>query len=219
MVPTAERAPTETVGLDRGLPLERVLIVDDHPFFADGLASILHKEGLVQACAKTDTVAAALTDLIAHPGTSLVLLDLALQGEGGLALLESMASQGLGNSVVVISSNEDEAVIRMARSVGAEGYMPKSAGRQVLVSLIEAISRGERFYPSLPRDQPELCYLTPRQREVLLLIAEGLPNKKICQMLDLTEHTVKSHLKAIFTQLGVHNRTECVAQARALGLL
>lgn len=61
--------------------------------------------------------------------------------------------------------------------------------------------------------------LTPRQLEVLGLLAEGLPNKRICQVLDLTEHTVKTHLKAIFTHLGVHNRTECVARAQSRGLI
>ena len=61
--------------------------------------------------------------------------------------------------------------------------------------------------------------LTPRQLEVLTLLAQGSPNKRICQSLGLTEHTVKTHLKAIFTQLGVHNRTECVNRARALGWL
>ncbi len=85
--------------------------------------------------------------------------------------------------------------------------------------MVQRVSNGQLFYPSLPFPSLSPEHLTPRQLEVLTLLADGLPNKRICQALDLTEHTVTTHLKAIFTHLGVHNRTECVAEARALGLL
>ncbi|MDX1633584.1 MAG: response regulator transcription factor [Marinobacter sp.] len=200
-------------------PVGRVLIVDDHPFFTDGLAAILRQESLVLQVGRADSVAAGIRYLKAHPDTGLVLLDLGLPGEGGMVFFSELDALGLAVPVVVISSTEDERVIRGAHQTGAMGYMSKAAGRATLVRMVRQVSRGERFFPELALAEPTSCYLTPRQQEVLQLLAEGLPNKRICQHLDLTDHTVKTHLKAIFSQLGVHSRTECVARARLLGLI
>lgn len=199
--------------------LSRVLIVDDHPFFLFGLTAILEQENLVEDIICVASVADAVEDLRQHPQTSLVLLDLTLQGEAGLSLFAELGGLGVPVPVVVISSREDETSVRAARSAGAVGFLPKSADRHSLVRMMRRVSSGQLFYPSLqmPAHMPES--LTPRQLEVLVLLAEGLPNKRICQVLNLTEHTVKTHLKAIFAHLDAHNRTECVAQARALGLI
>ncbi len=80
---------------------------------------------------------------------------------------------------------------------------------------------GEHCLPDFYHSQQvlELPELTPRQQEVLQLVCKGLPNKKICQCLNLTEHTVKSHMKTLFSELNVHNRTECARVAVDLGLL
>jgi DNA-binding NarL/FixJ family response regulator len=193
--------------------------VDDHPFFLFGLTAILEQEKLVDDVVCVASVGNAVEDLRHHPETSLVLLDLTLQGEAGLSLFAELERIGVPVPVVVISSREDETSVRAAKSAGAIGFLPKSADRQSLVRMMRQVSRGQLFYPSLqmPAHTPET--LTPRQLEVLVLLAEGLPNKRICQVLNLTEHTVKTHLKAIFAHLDAHNRTECVAQARVLGLI
>ncbi|WP_404365257.1 response regulator transcription factor [Marinobacter sp.] len=215
---TDEAWDTRTSGRgDR--PLSRALIVDDHPFFSDGLASILTAEQLVCSVGKVSSVPAALDDLRTNPDTSLVLLDLTLQGEAGLSLFRGLDEMGLPVPVVVISSREDETSVRAARAAGAMGFMPKSSGRRTLIRMIQCLRGGDLFYPSLQLSGRPPEQLTPRQLDVLRLLADGLPNKRICQELDLTEHTVKTHLKAIFSQLGVHNRTECVAQARSFGLI
>ncbi len=200
-------------------PLGRVLIVDDHPFYADGLAAMLRQESLVLASATVDSVTDAILYLESYPDTDLILLDLGLPGESGLALFGALSSLGLAVPVVIISSNDDELVIRSARKAGAMGYLSKAADRGMLVRMVRQVSAGESFFPDRMPAEAHPCYLTPRQQEVLRLLADGLPNKQICRQLELTDHTVKSHLKAIFSQLGVHNRTECVAQARAMGLL
>ncbi|MGM0768715.1 MAG: response regulator transcription factor [Pseudomonadota bacterium] len=201
------------------LPLARVLIVDDHPFFLLGLSAILEQEGLVTEAVAAASVAEAVSDLQRRPETSLVLLDLTLQGEAGLSLFSELERVGLPVPVVVISSREDETSVRAARAAGAVGFLPKSAGRRSLLRMLRRVSDGLLYYPSLQTPPRAPDHLTPRQLEVLALLAEGLPNKRICQELNLTEHTVKTHLKAIFVHLGVHNRTECVAQARSLGLI
>ena len=200
-------------------PLPRILIVDDHPFFLFGLTAILEEELLARSVACVSTLAEAVEDLRQAPETALVLLDLSLQGEAGLSLFAELERLGLPVPVVVISSRDDETSVRAAKSAGAVGFLHKSADRRSLVRMIQRVSRGDLYYPTLQAPAVQSDSLTPRQLEVLVLLAEGLPNKRICQALDLTEHTVKTHLKAIFAYLGVHNRTECVAQARALGLI
>lgn len=216
---TADEGKSAFLSASDGLPLPRVLIVDDHPFFSLGLASILKQERLAHHVDTVASVPSAATELQSHQDTALVLLDLTLQGEAGLSLFNMLEDIGLPIPVVVISSREDETSVRAAKAAGAIGFMPKSSGRATLVKMIRSVATGAMFYPSLqlPPQSPE--HLTPRQLEVLGLLADGLPNKRICQALDLTEHTVKTHLKAIFAHLGVHNRTACVVQARTLGLI
>ncbi|MGP4845122.1 response regulator transcription factor [Marinobacter sp. 1Y8] len=199
--------------------LNRVLIVDDHPFFSDGLGHILLRERLAAHVDHAVSVEKALTSLNTTPDTDLILLDVGLPGEGGLSLLPRLDDAALPVPVVVISSHEDETTVRAARAAGAQGFMPKSCGGDVLVKVIQRIARGDLCFPAAATADNPALRLTPRQQDVLQLLAEGLPNKRICQELDLTEHTVKSHLKAVFQALDVHNRTECVTLARSLGLV
>ena len=202
------------------LPMERVLIVDDHPLFSQGLAGLMRQAALASDVVVATTVDVALHRLAVLDRVDMVLLDITLQGETGLALLPRMAGPEAPRAVVVISSAEDETTVRAVRATGARGFLPKSAGRSALVAMCRAISRGHLYFPGGWQPAKATAIpLTPRQSEVLALLAQGFPNKRICQSLNLTEHTVKTHLKAIFLHLGVHNRTECVSQARLQGWL
>ncbi|AOY90351.1 DNA-binding response regulator [Marinobacter salinus] len=202
---------------DQGLPLRRVLIVDDHPLFSQGLAELITQAMLATSVDLADSVDEALEVLSRPNYVDLVLLDVSLQGETGFMLLPRIAARELPIPAVVISSSEDEPTVRAARAAGARGFLPKSAGRAALAGMFRTISRGGEYFPGCARSPDQAMALTPRQLEVLSLLAQGFPNKRICQSLGLTEHTVKTHLKAIFTHLGVHNRTECVSQARQMG--
>ncbi|WP_449286103.1 response regulator transcription factor [Marinobacter sp. PE14] len=203
----------------RPVPLKKVLLVDDHVLFSQGLAGLIRQEGLAESVVIASTVEGASHLLVRQDDFQLILLDIALQGETGLALLPRLASHREPPPVVIISSSEDEATVRAAQAAGARGFLAKSAGRSALVSMVRSVSRGEGYFPGGVDPVAPGLSLTPRQMDVLLLLAQGFPNKRICQSLNLTEHTVKTHLKAIFTQLGVHNRTECVNLARARGWL
>lgn len=196
-----------------------ILIVDDHPLFSNGLGDLLLREGLAGHIDHARNLNEAQQQLSAAPGIDLILLDLRLPREGGLALMPFLASAGLPTPVIVISSAEDEGTVRAVQAAGVQGFLPKSAGRRQLVRVIRAVARGETAFPAGLPPAASPSGLTPRQQQVLTLLAEGLPNKRICQVLDLTEHTVKTHVKAVFQQLDVHNRTECVALARSLGLI
>lgn len=216
---STDRAGNTCSPAKASLPLPRVLIVDDHPFFSDGLAAILAQEKLVGLVGKANSIASALEDLCNYPETALILLDLTLPGEAGLSLFQRLTEMSVPVPVVVISSREDEVSVRAAKAAGAVGFLPKSSGRHALIRMVRCVSEGGLYYPTLGRVADVPGQLTPRQLEVLKLLADGLPNKRICQLLDLTEHTVKTHLKAVFAHLDVHNRTECVSRARALGLI
>ncbi len=203
----------------RTAAFEKVLLVDDHALFAQALAGLIRQEELALSVVTVGTLEDAAEQLVHGTGVDLVLLDLALNGEAGLSLLPRLA--GLRNTppVVIISSSEDESTVRAVRTAGAAGFLAKSAGRAALVRMMQSLRRGQGYFPGGMAPLVSETPLTPRQLEVLTLLAQGFPNKRICQSLGLTEHTVKTHLKAIFTQLGVHNRTECVNRARALGWL
>lgn len=200
-------------------PLKRVLLVDDHALFAQGLAGLLHQEALASEVTTAATVSDAVDLLARCKDIELVLLDLSLDGESGLVLLPRLAGTGTAPPVVIISSSDDPATVQSARAAGASGFLAKSAGRSALVRMVRAVRRGDGYFPGGLAPAASELPLTPRQMDVLLLLARGFPNKRICQSLNLTEHTVKTHLKAIFTQLGVHNRTECVNLARERGWL
>jgi len=215
----ASDCPGSVVGPRAGqpLPLPRVLVVDDHPLFAQGLAGLLKQAALADAVELAETVDQAAGLLASKCTFDLVLLDVSLQGETGLMLLPRLPLQK--PPVVVISSSEDETTVRAAQAAGACGFLPKSAGRKALAAMVRCVRRGGRYFPGRASVSDQVQTLTPRQREVLALLAQGFPNKRISQSLNLTEHTVKTHLKAIFTLLGVHNRTQCVSQARQQGWL
>ncbi|MFE8072312.1 response regulator transcription factor [Marinobacteraceae bacterium S3BR75-40.1] len=201
-------------------PLARILIVDDHPFYANGLAQVLQSESLAREVICRPTVASAMDVLRASPDIDLILLDLSLPEEGGLALFQALDQAGLPVPVVIISSREDETSVRAAKAAGALGFFPKSADAELLRRMLQRVMLGDTFFPrTLSPIAASEGRLTPRQRDVLKLLSAGHPNKRICQELGLTEHTVKSHLKALFQHLNVHNRTECVTVARELGLV
>ena len=203
------------------VPISEVLIVDDHPFFVAGLAQALRTEHGVATVETADSLGAATRRLRESAQPDLVLLDLNLPDSEGLGLFRALETLGLPIPVVVISSREDESTVNAARAAGAMGFIAKSCDQKVLARMLATIAGGGLFFPESPaaaRTESPVS-LTPRQREVLTLLAAGHPNKRICEELNLTDHTVKTHLKALYSMLGVHNRTECANLARSMGLV
>lgn len=219
MTATTRGSDATPVVPSTGWLFEQVLLVDDHALFAQGLAGIIQQEGLARLVVIVPSVEAATDSLVYQQGFDLVLLDLALDGEAGLSLFARLSGYGGLPPVVIISSSDDECTVRAARAAGARGFLAKSASRAALVRMMRAVGQGQGYFPGGVAPMNAAVPLTPRQLEVLSLLAQGFPNKRICQSLNLTEHTVKTHLKAIFTQLSVHNRIECVNKARHLGWL
>jgi DNA-binding NarL/FixJ family response regulator len=209
-----------------------LLIADDHPLFRAALrqaaADAVPDTVIREAGTLEDTLAA----LEAEPGIDLVLLDLHMPGNHGLAGLAAIRAQYPGTAVAVVSANDDPRVVRRALDHGAAGYLPKSSGLDELRDAIRAVLACEQWLPAalraaVARTQSDrgdadlasrLASLSPQQFRVLSLVAQGLLNKQIADRLDVQERTVKAHLSAIFDRLGVRNRTQAGVVLRELEL-
>jgi DNA-binding NarL/FixJ family response regulator len=207
-----------------------LLIADDHPLFRAAL-----RGAAAEAADEVETCEAAsleevLATLDARPDVDLVLLDLHMPGNHGLAGLAAIRAQYPAVAVALVSANEDPQIVRRALDHGAAGYIPKSAGLEELRDAIRTVLACEEWLPpalrpavararSTPGDADlaaRLASLTPQQFRVLALVAEGLLNKQIADRLDVQERTVKAHLSAIFEKLGARNRTQASVILRGL---
>ena len=206
-----------------------LLIADDHPLFRAALRQAARDALGEVELFEAGTLDAVLALLDAQPQVDLVLLDLHMPGNHGLAGLAAVRAQYPG---VAVSANDDPRVVRRALDHGAAGYLPKSAGLDDLRDAIRSVLACETWLPpalrasvgraqSSPNDAAlaaRLASLSPQQFRVLALVAEGLLNKQIADRLDVQERTVKAHLTAIFERLGVRNRTQAGVVLRELEL-
>jgi len=202
----------------------KLLIVDDHPVFRQGFVALITGEWPDASVAQAHDGTQALRVLAEQPDLDIVVLDLLMPGTLGLDLLGRLGAERPDLPVLVLSTLESEADIRRALARGASGYVPKSAAPSTLVSAIRLVLNGEIYVPPLvlgqmPPAQSADRRLTPRQMEVLRLLAEGYSNKRIATTLGLSEKTVKTHLASIFRLLDADSRTHAIAAARHQSLL
>ena len=209
-----------------------LLIADDHPLFRAALKQAARDALSDAELFEGGTLEQVLAVLEAQPHIDLVLLDLHMPGNHGLAGLAAIRAQFPSVAVVVVSANDDPRVVRRALDHGAAGYLPKSAGMDDLRGAIRSVLACETWLPaslrasvaraqSAPGDADlaaRLASLSPQQFRVLTLAAEGLLNKQIADRLNVQERTVKAHLTAIFERLGVRNRTQASVILRELEL-
>lgn len=207
-----------------------VLIVEDHPLFAEALEMTLSGRLGVRAVRRAATLAAGLEALAgreAPPDT--VLLDLGLPDAVGLDGVAKMRAAAPGALILVVTSMVDGRVAAGALAAGADGIITKEASRDRLMEALRALWSGERVAPAglgaaiSPALQAgaggaeaarKLAALTPQQARILDLVCEGMLNKQIAFELDIAETTVKAHISAILRKLGVQSRTQAVLAAR-----
>ncbi len=201
----------------------KLLVVEDHPVYLEGLYYVLESLAETVQIESAQGLEAAKQALQHKPQFDLILLDLNLYDGAGLSLLRYMQIHRIMIPVAVLSASEESRDVSAAMSAGASGFISKASGRADIAQAIQSVMDGDSplpdFYVDSSTATRDVPSLTPRQLEVLQLLAEGLPNKRICQQLNLTEHTVKSHIKTLFALLDVHNRTECARTAVELGLI
>jgi DNA-binding NarL/FixJ family response regulator len=193
----------------------QVLVVDDHPVVRTGLAQLLEEaEDIALAGMAEDGQRALAIARAQQP--DVVLMDLEMPGVDGIKATEVIREERPGTQVVVLTSFSDQERILDALDAGAIGYLLKGAEPDELLRGIRAAARGES--PLAPKaasavlaarsDRRPAEELTPRERDVLLMVAEGSPNKLIARRLDISERTVKGHLTHIFERIGVTDRTK-----------
>ncbi len=214
----------------------KVLVVDDHALVRDALRGVLRELREDASVVEASDWHQANRQIENAPDFDLVLLDLGLPDRDGLEILGELRERYPAISVVVLSARHDRESVASALDLGAQGFIPKSAPREVMLSALNLIFSGGMYIPpeilASPRPaptrtaEPEVSGrptsgtdlgLTDRQLEVLALLMQGKSNKAICRTLDLAEPTVKNHVTAVLRALNATNRTEAVIAARARG--
>jgi DNA-binding NarL/FixJ family response regulator len=209
-----------------------VLMLDDHVMFLQGLKNLLSVLAPQLRVETADNLAHAL-QLVQLSNFDLVLLDWHLAENGGETSLRGLRDSGCMARVVVLSGETSGTLIRHTIELGAAGFIPKKFSSEMMLTALSQVLAGRIFLPAEALAQeggavdakvrgidgdPRFVALTPRQIEVYLAAARGLPNKLIARQLDIAESTVKTHLTAVYAALGVSNRTEAAYQASRDGL-
>lgn len=213
----------------------RIMIVDDHALFRQGLALLLRdlypNVEIIEAADGTQALAAAER----HDDYKLVLLDLRLPEGSCFETMAELAKKLPNSAIAIVSASDSIKDITDSYRAGAKGYIVKSSTSEVLRHALLLILSGETYIPSsamgaltgaapvassFQAEAPEnVPALTPRQREILLLMAHGMQNKDIANQLGMLEGTVKVHVKSILQKLGVNNRTHAVVTGIRLGIV
>ncbi len=208
----------------------RILLIDDHRMFLDGMRLILSQ--LTDEIESVGSAREALDKLAENKQFDIILTDLKMPGLDGHSFIQALHARQLFIPTIVISASDEPGEISRALEQGAQGYLPKSAHSARIIEAIHKVLAGEIYIaPELPYElgvvsapsgevaSHDAMQLTGRQREVLSLVAEGYANKDIALALNISEATIKSHLNSIFHSLQVRNRTACVKRAAELGLI
>lgn len=208
----------------------RVLIVDDHAYFRKGLRALLKLLPEVEVVGEAGDGDEAIAQTAALQ-PDVILMDLHMPGRGGLAATEEILRASPHVGVLMLTMVEDDESLSAALRVGARGYVLKGADRVELGRAIRAVRNGEAIFSpamaqrlagffSQPQRQaaPVFPELSEREREVLALVGQGLSNGEIAARLFISGKTVRNHITNIFAKLGVGERSEAIARARAAGL-
>lgn len=202
----------------------RILVVDDHPLMTDALRLVL---GTLDQRAEIESANSLDAAFATASGGEfdLVMLDLGMPGCSGLEALQRFRERFPSLPVVVVSGASEPKLIKAALDLGAMGFIPKSAQRDVFLNALRLVVSGAIYVPVEALNAPAGAVqsaaglkLSPRQNEVLALLLKGLSNKLIARKLEISENTTKIHVSAVLGALGVATRTQAVIAASRLEL-
>ncbi len=205
----------------------RVLVVDDHPIVRQGLVSVLGDEDDLEVVGEAGSGREAIAR-VRRLQPDIVLLDLEMADVDGVAAIPQLLALRPGLGILVFTAYDtDERVLGAVRA-GARGYLLKGATAEEIARGIRTLHAGgsyleprvtSRLLAEVSSPRRGTLELTAREREVLRLVADGLPTKQISVSLSIAERTVKFHVNSIFRKLGADNRAQAVALAAQRGLL
>jgi two-component system, NarL family, nitrate/nitrite response regulator NarL len=211
----------------RQRPPVRVLIVDDHRVVAEGIRLVLGQHADLEVVGVAGDAAEAMA-LVPATGPDVVLIDYQLPDATGAELATRLRERQPGLRMLFLSMVMNDALLREAVRAGARGYLLKTQPAAELVDAVRRTAAGELLIPaatlagliagSVDR-VPLLDRLTPREHEILRLLAEGLDNRRIAARLGIGYVTVRSHLRSLSSKLNAHSKLEVLARAVALRLI
>ncbi len=198
----------------------RIILADDHVMIREGLRPFVERiapDTVVQEAGGLPDV----LNLLKDGPADLVILDLKMPGMNGFQGLVTLRQMFPAMRCVMLSATADRDHVLEAIRLGADGFIPKQLSGAAMVSALQLVLSGERFIPAMLVENTKepsrrggggelIGRLTPRERDILRLLREGLPNKVIANRLDVSEVTVKSHLGNVFKKLGVQNRLQAM---------
>jgi DNA-binding NarL/FixJ family response regulator len=203
----------------------RLLLADDHPLVLDGLENLFQTEDGFQVVARCVNGRETMTAARRHL-PDIIILDLRMQEMSGIDVLRRLGEERLTSRVVVLTAGVREREMLEAVRLGALGVVLKESAPGVLVDCVRAVARGERYLQ--PRflqrmleqaeNAPPEPSLTPRELDLVRMVAQGLRNKQIAERLFITEGTVKVHLHNIYDKLGLDGRLALLRYAEDRGL-
>jgi len=209
----------------------RVIIIDDHALFRDGLKGLLEQRNINVAAVAADGEEGIELALQIRP--DIIMLDLRMPHMGGLDTLPILRKELPDIPVVMLTTSNDESDLIRALRTGAQGYLLKDMepdelvgalrdienGKNVVAAdLTDALARMVQGESTVESDDSPFSELTPREAEILYLLAEGQSNKLIARNLGISDGTVKLHVKAILRKLNIHSRVEAAVMAVEHGL-
>lgn len=202
----------------------KILIVDDHALFREGLCYVLKSLEAQVSILEASNYDSALRCAAENADIDLILLDLHLPGKNGFTILNALIQRYPALPVVIISASNQHSDIQRTIDAGAMGYIPKDTTSAVMLNALRLVLSGGVYVPQRLAQQNGRhsnnngSDLTPRQLQVLSLLTQGDSNKEIAFKIDIAEATVKMHITSILKTLGVSNRTQAALAAEKMGL-
>jgi DNA-binding NarL/FixJ family response regulator len=212
------------------LQADKVIVADDHPLFRTAIKEALEANQGETTFLEANSFETLQSLVDENRDVDLVLLDLHMPGVSGFAGLVYLCKRYPSVPVVIISATEDPLVIKRALEHGAAGFIPKSSSLETIIAAIDEILMGEIWAPEIVQSNlpgnnvselalaERMAQLTPQQFKVLMMMSQGLLNKQIAFELTVSEATIKAHVTAIMSKLGVSNRTQAVMAANQLSV-
>lgn len=199
-----------------------VIVGDDHPMYREGVVRAMKESGRIQVLAEVGDGRAALEAIREH-NPAVALLDYRMPELDGLAVVTAVARDGLDTRVLLLSATEDPATVYEALSAGAAGYLTKESVREEIVAAVISCAKGGGYMPPAmagglanelrQRARGDATLLSPREAEVITLIAKGHSVPDIAKQLHLAPTTVRTHVQRLYEKLGVSDRGAAVAEA------